>query len=55
MVGYFRDNELYKITVDGNAQTVYYIREDDGYLIGVNLAESSSMIIRLKDNDIHNI
>lgn len=55
MVGYFRDNELYKITVDGNAQTVYYIREDDGYLIGVNLAESSSMIIRLKDNDVDNI
>lgn len=55
MVGYFIENELYKITVDGNAQTVYYIREEDGYLIGVNLAESSSMIIRLKNNDIHNI
>ena len=55
MVGYFRNNELHKITVDGNAQTVYYIREEDGYLIGINLAESSSMIIRLKDNDVYNI
>lgn len=55
MTGYFRDNELYKITVDGNAQTVYYIREDDGYLIGINLAEASSMLIRLKNNDVDNI
>jgi lipopolysaccharide export system protein LptA len=55
MVGYFKNNELHKITVDGNAQTVYYIREDDGYLIGINLAEASSMIIRLIDNDVDNI
>lgn len=55
MIGYFRDNELYKITVDGNAQTVYYIREDDGFLIGINLSEASSMIIRLKNNDVYNI
>ena len=55
MVGYFRNNELSKISVEGNAQTVYYIREDDGFLIGVNLSESSSMLIRLVDNDIKTI
>lgn len=55
MVGYFRDNVLYKISVDGNAQTVYYIREDDGYLIGVNIAESSAMNIRLRNNEVHTI
>lgn len=52
MTGYFRKNELKTINVDGNAQTVYYIREEDGYLIGVNLAEASSMLIRLKDSQI---
>jgi hypothetical protein len=55
MVGYFSNNELKKIRVDGNAQTVYYIREDDGYLIGINLAESSSMLIRLQDGDVRTI
>ena len=55
MIGYFNDAELVKIKVDGNAQTVYYVREDDGYLIGVNLSESSTMIIRLVDNDIRTI
>jgi lipopolysaccharide export system protein LptA len=52
MTGYFRNNELKTIKVDGNAQTIYFIREDDGYLIGVNLAEASSMLIRLKDSEI---
>jgi lipopolysaccharide export system protein LptA len=55
MVGYFRNNELVKISVDGNAQTVYYIREEDGYLIGINLSESSTMDIRLVDSELNAI
>ncbi len=55
MVGYFRNNEIYKILVDGNAQTVYYIREEDGYLIGINVAESSTMEIRFKSSEIQNL
>ncbi len=55
MTGYFRNNDLVKIRVDGNAQTVYYIREDDGYLIGINLAEASSMDIRLVNSEVNAI
>ena len=55
MVAYFKKNELSSINVNGNAQTVYFIREDDGFLIGVNLAESSTMFIRVKDNEVQNI
>jgi lipopolysaccharide export system protein LptA len=55
MVGYFRNNELVTVNVDGNAQTVYFVREEDGYLIGVNKAESSTMTIRLKDNKLKTI
>jgi len=55
MVSYFRNNELSKINVDGNAQTVYFVREEDGNLIGIDLAESSSMTIRIKDSDIQTI
>jgi hypothetical protein len=55
MVGYFKDNELVKVNVDGNAQTVYFVREEDGYLIGINKAESSTMTIRLKDNKLKTI
>lgn len=55
MVAYFVKNELVKINVVGNAQTVYYVREEDGYLIGIDLAESSSMTIRISDSEIQNI
>ncbi|MBC8321697.1 MAG: organic solvent tolerance protein OstA [Bacteroidetes bacterium] len=55
MIAYFVKNELTKINVNGNAQTIYYVREDDGYLIGVDLAESSSMTIKIKNNDIQSI
>lgn len=55
MTSYFLNNELYKINVDGNAQTVYWIREEDGFLVGINFSESSTMAIRLKDNDIQTI
>jgi hypothetical protein len=55
MIAYFKNNELSSINVNGNAQTVYFIREEDGYLIGVNLAESSTMFIRVNKNEIQNI
>ena len=55
MVGYFKNNELSTVNVDGNAQTVYFAREEDGYLIGVNKAESSTMTIHLMDNKLKTI
>jgi len=55
MIGYFTENELTKINVDGNAQTIYWIREEDGNLIGVDFSESSTMDIRLKDNELQTI
>ena len=55
MVAYFKRNELTSIDVDGNAQTVYFVREDDGFLIGINLAEASTMQIRVSNNEVQNI
>ncbi|HQQ12557.1 MAG TPA: OstA-like protein [Bacteroidales bacterium] len=55
MVGFFLENELDKIDVDGNAQTVYWVREDDGNLVGINLARSSTMSIKLEENTIKGI
>ena len=55
MTGYFKNNELTTISVDGNAQTVYYIREENGYLIGINLSESSTMDIRMVNSELNAI
>jgi lipopolysaccharide export system protein LptA len=49
MVGYFRNNEAYKIDVKGNGQTVYYAKDKEE-LVGVNVARSSNLTIYLKDN-----
>jgi hypothetical protein len=55
VVGYFLDNRLYKILVMGNAETIYYVREDDGSLIGVNKGVSSNMLIFAEDNKVQKI
>ncbi|NOY37686.1 MAG: organic solvent tolerance protein OstA [Chlorobi bacterium] len=54
MIGYFRDNALYKIDVKGNGQTIYY-PEDNGELIGFNKAESSNITILVNNNQISRI
>ncbi len=55
MIGYFRHNELYKLSVFGNSQTIYFVREEEGELIGVNKAEASDMLIFLKDRQMKTI
>ena len=51
----FRNNEIYKINVIGNAQTLYYAREEDKTLIGINSAVSSEMLIFLEKNKLKSI
>lgn len=41
--GYFIDNELNKVKVVQNAESLYYGKEDDGRLIGANKAKSAVM------------
>ncbi len=55
MVGYFKDNELVKISVFGNAESVFYVREENGDLIGINKTISSDMNIYLSENEVQSI
>ncbi|MCB0401242.1 MAG: hypothetical protein KDD41_04105 [Flavobacteriales bacterium] len=55
MIGYFNDNELKKIDVMQNSETVYYPLDDDGKYIGVNKLSGSNMLVRLKESDIETI
>lgn len=55
MIGWFEDNELDRIFVDGNAQTIYWVRESDGTLIGINFAKSSTMRIELENKAMKRI
>ncbi|MCF8366502.1 MAG: hypothetical protein K9H16_12010 [Bacteroidales bacterium] len=55
MVAYFEENELNLVKVDGNSETIYFVREEDGNLIGINKAVSSSMEIWIEDRQVVDI
>jgi lipopolysaccharide export system protein LptA len=56
MIGYFLDNDLRKIDVNGNGETVYYIKDDeDNSLSGVNKAECSDMAIYINKNKVEKL
>jgi len=55
LLGKFKDNDLYKIRVLGNAQTIYYVREEDKSLIGINMVESGEILVFLEENKLRSI
>ena len=54
MNGFMRNNELYKIDVNGNGQSNYYARDKTG-IIGLNKAESSNITIHLNKGKVARI
>jgi hypothetical protein len=54
MIGFFKDNELYKVAVFGNGQTIYFAPEKNE-IIGMNKAESSDLIIFIEKRKIKKI
>ena len=56
MIGHFIENDLRKIDVNGNGETIYYIKDDeDGSLSGVNKAECSDMAIYINENKVEKL
>lgn len=54
MRGFFKDNDLYRIEVEGNGQTLYYVR-DKNMLVGVNKADSPRLAIFIAENSVKSI
>lgn len=54
MTGYFSDNDLRKILVEGNGQTIYYVK-DKNDMLGANRADCSDLVILLKNNEIEGL
>ncbi len=55
MRAYFRKNQLYSIKVLGNAETIYYVREENNNLIGINKSVASNMVIMLQNRKVRKI
>ncbi len=54
--GYFKDNELKRINVNGNSETIYFIRDDETKeLTGLKKAVASKMTLYLTDKKISSI
>ena len=52
MYGKFRDNKLYEADIVKNTEVVYYMRNDDHELIGINKNVSSKINLTLDGNTI---
>lgn len=55
MTGYFLGNDLTLMKVTGNSETIYWVREEDGTLTGINKGYSSDMSIRLRERKMKQI
>ncbi len=54
LTGFFKNNELYKILIAGNAETIYFLIDGDK-IVGVNKAKCARIEIFIKDGKISNI
>lgn len=58
MIAKFRDNEMDKIYVNGNGQTIYFAQDDSKdpiQMIGVNKLDCANIIVQLEDSKIKNM
>lgn len=55
MFAYVRDNDVYRVDVQGNAETVFYPQEEDGTYMGVNRTQSSFVKLYLENRQIERI
>jgi hypothetical protein len=52
MFAYVRDGDIYLVDVKGNAETIFYPREEDGSYLGVNKTQSSYVKVFLTDRTV---
>ena len=56
LIGLFNDdNKLYNIDINKNAEYIFYARKENGELIGIDKRLSSSINLKLTDNEIEEI
>jgi lipopolysaccharide export system protein LptA len=55
IIAHFSGNELTKIEVFGNGEALYYVREENGDLIGINKSLSTDITIYLEENQVSSI
>ncbi|MBT8272826.1 MAG: hypothetical protein KJO77_03400, partial [Bacteroidia bacterium] len=55
LYGQFKDNELYLIDIINNAESIYYLRNDENELVGIDKSKSGNMKIWVTENTIDEV
>jgi lipopolysaccharide export system protein LptA len=55
LYGKFKDNKLYEVDIIKNAEVIYFLRNDEKELIGINKNVSSKINMELEENNIETI
>jgi hypothetical protein len=54
LIGYFKDNKLYRININGNGESIYYLLDEEE-IAGVNKATCASIEILVENGKITDI
>lgn len=55
LIGLFRDNELYNVDIIKNAEVIYYTRNGENELVGINKSKSGSINIKIEEKAVEEI
>ena len=55
MIAYVKDGDVYLVDVQGNAETIFYPREEDGSYLGVNKTQSSFVKLYLENRQVDHV
>jgi lipopolysaccharide export system protein LptA len=55
ITAYFIEDELRRMKVEGNAESIYYAKDDDDAYIGVNKSICSEILVLFGSNEVENI
>jgi len=55
LIGLFRDNELYNVDIIKNAEVIYYSRNSENELVGINKSKSGKINMKIEDSAIREI
>ena len=56
LIGFFKDNELYKVDIIGNGESIYFAVDDkDGSFIGVNRSTCTDITVYIKNRAVTSV
>jgi lipopolysaccharide export system protein LptA len=55
LFGYFTDGAIDYVRARGNAESVYYVKDDDQYFVGINKATGDIIDMRFKNKELNRV